>query len=226
MSSNSDIILKIQKVLKVIGVGILSIILLLTALGAIVGRIEDHQKKAALIEFQNKAKSEVESKFKSDPDAFIARIDKLLKNKQAQAARYEIKMLEAIPDQRLVDLKRKIEMAIQNEDSAQAAEIAKAQKRAAQEANLANSSALKGLDKCKAEIAKYFNADGAGQIPDVQNFGSGNEFVYGWPKGQFSLTTIFGTVPMSASCDGTLKPNKVMSLSINGKTIILGGRRY
>ncbi len=80
------------------------------------------------------------------------------------------------------------------------------------------------LGKCKHEIAKFLNANGAGQIPDVQNYSSGNEFVYGWPRGKFQITTAFGTMGLSASCDGTLKPFKIMSLSINGKTVIVGGK--
>jgi hypothetical protein len=82
------------------------------------------------------------------------------------------------------------------------------------------------LDQCKHEIAKFLQADGSSQIPDVQNFGSGNEFLFGWGRGKFQITTAFGTVDMSASCDGSLKPLKVISMSINGKTIILGGKPY
>jgi hypothetical protein len=82
------------------------------------------------------------------------------------------------------------------------------------------------LDQCKHEIAKFLHTDGSGQIPDVKNFGTGNEFVFGWGRGSFQMNTAFGMVDMSASCDGSLKPLKVMSMSINGETVILNGKPY
>jgi hypothetical protein len=81
------------------------------------------------------------------------------------------------------------------------------------------------LAECKSAIADHLGADGSGMIPDVQNFGSGNEFVFGWPKGLFQMHTAVGSVDMSASCDGTLRPVKIMSLSMNGANVVLNGTR-
>lgn len=47
----------------------------------------------------------------------------------------------------------------------------------------------KALAECKSAIANHLGADGSGMIPDVKNFGSGNEFVFGWPKGSFQMHT-------------------------------------
>lgn len=82
----------------------------------------------------------------------------------------------------------------------------------------------KALAECKSAIASYLGADGSGMIPDVKNFGSGNEFVFGWPEGSFQMHTAVGSADMSASCDGTLRPVKIVSLSVNGETITINGR--
>lgn len=84
---------------------------------------------------------------------------------------------------------------------------------------------IKSLDACKQEIAKFFGATGASQIPDSKDFSSGNEFEFAWPRGTFQLATPAGSIDLSASCNVRKKPFKVMWLTINGKTIIQNGQR-
>lgn len=107
------------------------------------------------------------------------------------------------------------------------ADASKHTKEAAADTEDANSndSLYKAQDACKREISKFFGATGASSIPDSRNWGTGNEFEFAWPKGNFQLTTPAGSVDMSASCNVRKKPMKVMWLTINGKSIIQDGQR-
>lgn len=152
--------------------------------------------------------------FQTSPEKTIKEISDLIKAKDFSYAKTKAERLLDTNDAKIRELYETASSGLEN--------TKKAQQEAAQAEYALTGQAL---DRCKSEIAKFVNADGAGQIPDVQNYGSGNEFVYGWPRGTFQIATAFGTVDLSASCDGSLKPMKVMSLSINGKTVMVGGKK-
>ncbi len=160
---------------------------------------------------------EAKANFQRDPGKVKSEIAGLIEKKDFAAAKRKTERLLDMGDP---DIQRLYETATAANDRLIQDEQEKIQK-ATQESQGVT---LQALDKCKLEIASFLDASGAGAIPDVQNYGSGNEFVFGWTRGMFRITTVFGTVDLSASCDGILKPLKIESLSINGRTIILGGK--
>ena len=163
--------------------------------------------------------------YQANPEETEKEIAALIAKKDYGEAKYRTKQLLATNDPEILAMHEKavdgVAAALKVEKEAQRKQEQENQRIQ----NESRSAELKGMDMCKAEIARFLSADGAGAIPDVQNHGSDNEFIYAWPKGLVTVTSVFGTAGISASCDGSLKPLKVMSLSINGKTIILNGRR-
>lgn len=181
-------------------------------------KIKTAQQQLAIIDKQVAA-------FRDNPEQVIKEIRDLIAAKKYQDAQWETKNLLSTNDPVILELHEKAA-----EGYAQTLETEKkAQVKAEQEVQRIQSekrsAELRALGQCKHEMARFLNADGAGVIPDVQNHGSGNEFVYAWPRGLVVISSTYGKAGMSASCDGSLKPLKVMSLSINGRTVILNGRR-
>lgn len=68
---------------------------------------------------------------------------------------------------------------------------------------------------CKLTIAQFAgDTTTPGAVSDI---GSGNQFMFIWPNGNF--TSKSGT-PMSASCSGSYDPLRVATLSINGQVVV------
>ena len=169
-------------------------------------------------EIQQEISAQAIQEFEKNPDVVKKQIADLIKNKQYSLATTKAERLLYKNDEDILNLYNQAIGAEQKDRDEETAKLSKV--KAAQ-----NSALVKALAVCKKEIADYFDVSGAGAIPDVKNFGSEKEFVFGWPRGSFQLQTAFGLVDMSASCDGTLNPFKLVSLSINGKTIILNGNK-
>lgn len=80
------------------------------------------------------------------------------------------------------------------------------------------SAALLACQQRIAGLAEYGDAE---TPPYVKNFGKGDEYYFAWQRGSFHFKNGFGaSVPMSASCTGTVSTGEIQSLTVNGKSII------
>jgi hypothetical protein len=80
------------------------------------------------------------------------------------------------------------------------------------------SAALLACQQRIAGLAEY----GEGETPPyVKNFGKGDEFYFAWQRGSFHFKNGFGaSVPMSASCIGSVSTGEIQQLTVNGKTML------
>jgi len=80
------------------------------------------------------------------------------------------------------------------------------------------SAALLACQQRIAGLAEYGEAE---TPPYVKNFGKGDEFYFAWQRGSFHFKNGFGaSVPMSASCIGSVSTGEIQQLTVNGKTIL------
>lgn len=72
---------------------------------------------------------------------------------------------------------------------------------------------------CQQRIAGLAEFGGAEMPPYSKNWGKGDEFYFAWQRGTFHFKNGFGaSVPMSASCIGSVSTGKIQQLTVNGKT--------
>lgn len=80
---------------------------------------------------------------------------------------------------------------------------------------------MSALFACQQRItglAEYGEAD---TPPYSKNFGKGDEFYFAWQRGSFHFKNGFGaSVPMSASCIGSVSTGEIQHLTVNGKDVI------
>lgn len=89
------------------------------------------------------------------------------------------------------------------------------------ESQVQDRNVMAALFACQQRItglAEYGEAD---TPPYSKNFGKGDEFYFAWQRGSFHFKNGFGaSVPMSASCVGSVSTGEIQHLTVNGKDVI------
>jgi len=76
------------------------------------------------------------------------------------------------------------------------------------------------LVTCQQRIQSLADYGDAAMPPYVKNYGKGDEFYFAWQRGSFHFKNGFGaSVPMSASCIGSVSTGEIQQLTVNGKII-------
>jgi len=80
------------------------------------------------------------------------------------------------------------------------------------------SAALLACQQRIAGLAEYGEAE---TPPYVKNFGKDDEFYFAWQRGSFHFKNGFGaSVPMSASCIGSVSTGEIRQLTLNSRPVI------
>ena len=88
------------------------------------------------------------------------------------------------------------------------------------ESKIHNQKVSTALLACQQRLSKYAKYGESETPPYVENHGGGDEFYFAWPTGSFHFKNGFGTsIPMSASCIGTLSTGEIKQVTLNGKDI-------
>jgi hypothetical protein len=79
---------------------------------------------------------------------------------------------------------------------------------------------MSALLACQQRITGMAEYGEAETPPYSKNFGKGDEFYFAWQRGSFHFKNGFGaSVPMSASCIGSVSTGEIQQLTVNGKII-------